>query len=87
MERPQANPSYECDDVYQEVVDRFDVYSNVQLVKGIVPEVFYCVVTDRIAFLHLDLNAVVAETAALDNLLPLLSGVAMVVLNDFGRSE
>ncbi|MBT3536238.1 MAG: methyltransferase [Rhodospirillaceae bacterium] len=87
MERTQANPGYEWDGVHQAVIDRFAVYPNVRVVKGIVPEVFDDVLPERIAFLHMDLNAGAAETAALDRLLPLLSDGAMVVLDDFGRLE
>ena len=87
LERKQANPGYQWDGVYQDVIDRFGPYPNVRVVKGIVPEVFDTVLPARIAFLHLDLNAGSAETAALDRLVPLLSDGAMVVLDDFGRQE
>jgi hypothetical protein len=87
LEREQANPGYQWDGVYQDVLDRFAIYPNVRITKGVVPEVFDSVVPERIAFLHLDLNAGAAETAALDRLLPRLSDGAMVVLDDFGRLE
>ena len=86
-ERRQANPGYEWDGVYQDVTDRFAGFSNVEVVKGIVPDIFDEVLPDNIAFLHLDLNAGEAEIAALDRLLPHLSDGAMVVLDDFGRLE
>ena len=87
QERAQANPGYEWDGVYQEVCERFSVYHNVKVIKGIVPQVFDEVLPANIAFLHLDMNAVAAETAALDRLYPLLSDGVMVVLDDFGRRE
>jgi len=87
LEREQANPGYQWDGVHRDVLDRFAIYPNVQVTKGIVPKVFDTVVPERIAFLHLDLNAGAAETAALDRLLPHLSDGAMVVLDDFGRQE
>ncbi len=87
LERKQANPGYQWDGVHQDVLDRFGIYPNVQVTKGVVPEVFDSVVPEQIAFLHLDLNAGAAETAALDRLLPLLSDGALVVLDDFGRQE
>ncbi len=87
QERAQANPGYQWDNVYEDVVERFAVYPNVRVIKGIVPEVFDEAIPERIAFLHLDLNAGAAETAALDRLLPRLSDGAMVVIDDFGRQE
>ncbi len=87
LERRQANPGYHWDGVYEDVVNRFAIYPNVRVVKGVVPEVFDTIVPERIAFLHLDLNAGSAETGALDNLVPRLSDGAMVVLDDFGRFE
>lgn len=86
-ERRQANPGYQWDGVYDDVVNRFAIYPNVRVTKGIVPEVFETVVPESIAYLHLDLNAAAAETAALDCLAPRLSDGAMVVLDDFGRQE
>ncbi len=87
LERTQANPGYTWDGVYDDVINRFAIYDNVKVVKGIVPEVFDQALPEHIAFLHLDLNAGVAETAALDRSLPLLSDGAMVVPDDFGRQE
>lgn len=87
LERNKVNPGYQWDGVYEDVLNRFAIYPNVRVVKGVVPEVFDTVVPDRIAFLHLDLNAAAAETAALDHLVPRLSDGAMVVLDDFGRLE
>ncbi len=86
-ERRQANPGYHWDGVYQDVLNRFAVYPNMHVVKGVVPEVFETIVPERIAFLHLDLNAGAAETAALDLLVPHLSDGALVLLDDFGRLE
>jgi O-methyltransferase len=87
LERRQANPGYQWDGVYQDVLDRFAAYPNMHVVKGVVPEAFDSVVPERIAFLHLDLNAGAAETAALDHLVPRLGDGAMVLLDDFGRLE
>ena len=87
LECTQANPGYIWDGVYDDVINRFAIYDNVKVVKGIVPEVFDQALPEHIAFLHLDPNAGVAETAALDRSLPLLSDGAMVVPDDFGRQE
>ena len=86
-ERIQADPGYEWDGTYDDVLNRFSIYSNFQVVKGVVPEVFDDVLPERIAFLHLDLNAAAAETAAAERLLPQLLDGAIVVLDDFGRQE
>lgn len=86
-ERAKVNPYYQWDGVYEDVVNRFAIYPNVQVVKGVVPEIFETTVPERIAFLHLDLNAGAAETSALDYLAPRLCDGAMVLLDDFGRLE
>ena len=86
-ERTQVHAGYQWDGVYEDVVNRFSIYPNIRVVKGVVPEVFETVVPEQIAFLHLDMNAGAAETAALDHLLPRLSDGAMVLLDDFGRME
>ena len=69
------------------VVDRFAEFPNVEVIKGIVPGVFSERAPDQIAFLHIDLNAAEAETAALDVLFDRVTPGGIVLLDDYGRGE
>ena len=57
------------------------------VVKGTVPDSLDRCAPDRIAFLHLDLNAALAETAALDKLAGRISDGGIVLMDDYGRQE
>ena len=52
---------------------------------GIVPEIFQSSVPERIAYLHLDLNAAKAEIAALEVLFDRIVPGGMIVFDDFGH--
>ena len=59
-------PDYHEAGLYQSVVDRFARFSNVEVVRGIVPDSFAQAAPERIAFLHLDMNSSTSEIAALE---------------------
>ena len=42
---------------------------------------------ERIAFLHLDMNAAAAETGALEALFERVSDGGMILMDDFGRAD
>lgn len=71
------------DDCYDEVVRTFSAFSNVRIVRGIVPDVLPEVVPDRVAFLSIDLNTPEPSAAALEHFWPRLSRGAAVVLDDY----
>jgi hypothetical protein len=87
VERSALNPVYEWDGTYEAVLERFAKYPNVHVVKGVVPEIFAQSSPERIALLHVDLNAAAAEVAALEALFDRISGGGLVLLDDFGRQE
>jgi O-methyltransferase len=66
------------------VCERFAPYSNVRIVKGIVPYSFQDAVPEKIAFLHIDMNTKKAEMLALEHLFDKVSPGGMIVLDDFG---
>lgn len=74
-------------DLYARVIERFAEFTNVEVVKGVVPEVLDDIAPDHIAFLHVDLNASAAETAALDKLFDRVTDGGIVLLDDYGRGE
>ncbi|MBT3370999.1 MAG: methyltransferase [Rhodospirillaceae bacterium] len=87
MERSTVSDGYEWDGTYDAVCARFAHYQNVDVVKGVVPDILAERAPKQIALLHLDLNAAKAEVAALDFLGPRLSDGAIVLMDDFGRKE
>ncbi len=62
----------------------FAEFKNVTLVKGYVPEVLPQVRTNRVAYLHIDMNNALPEIAAIEHFWPLLTPGAVVVLDDYG---
>ncbi len=86
-ERESVNVFYEWDGTYESVCQRFARFSNVDVVRGVVPDIFAERSPKKIAMLHLDLNAAQAEVAALDVLASRLSNGAIVLMDDFGRME
>jgi O-methyltransferase len=72
------------DDIYKIVQNRFSKYSNVELVRGLVPDVLAQIPTKKVAFLALDMNGFKAEIQALEHFYPILSKGAVVYLDDYG---
>ncbi len=64
---------------------RFSRYTNVHVIQGIVPDVLYETAPERIAYLHIDLNAAEAEIGALDLLFDRVVPGGRIVFDDFGR--
>lgn len=87
QERAQVEGVYDIPDWEQSVRESFSSFPNAKVIKGSVPEVLPDTAPDTVAFLHLDMNAATAEVAALDFFRPRLSRGAIVLLDDFGRSE
>jgi len=73
-------------DCYEFVLDSFKDYSNVSVVKGIVPEVLPHVESDRIAYLSLDMNCAPPEEAALEYFWPKMVSGGFILLDDYGYS-
>ena len=62
-ERGAVGQHYDADRawVYGFVVDRFKKHPNVEVIKGIVPEILHETSSEEVALLHLDMNAGQAE--------------------------
>jgi hypothetical protein len=65
----------------------FAEWPNAVVVQGAVPEVLPGVPAERIAFLHIDMNAPAPECAALEYFWSKLSPGAVVLLDDYVRCE
>jgi hypothetical protein len=68
---------------FEEVQQRFAGYSQVKLVKGLIPDVFNDHLPETIAYLHIDLNNAAAEVAALDRLFDHMVPGGVLILDDY----
>lgn len=59
-------------------------FANITLVPGLIPDVFARGAPERVAFLHIDLNNVAAEIAALDHLFDRVVPGGLIVFDDYG---
>jgi hypothetical protein len=75
---------YHYVDKFDQVRDTFAKYPNVKLIKGRIPEILPEIPTKKIAYVCLDMNAVVPEIAAAEYLWELLVSGAVMVLDDYG---
>lgn len=71
-------------DAYTQVCQKFALYKNVHIVRGIIPYSFKQKVPKKIAFLHIDLNSAKAEMLALEHLFDRVSVGGYIVFDDFG---
>lgn len=86
-ERELTNPYYEWDGTYEDVDARFAEFPNVHVIKGTVPDILNERAPERIALLHLDMNAAAAETATLDHLFDRVSDGGIILMDDYGRCD
>lgn len=70
-------------DVYEQVKNTFKGF-NVEIVKGIVPDTLAACKSDKIAFLSIDMNAVVPEIAAANYFWDRVVKGGIVMLDDYG---
>ena len=68
---------------YDSVVENFSEWENVSLIQGSVPESLGEVEIEKVAYLHIDMNCVGPEIAAIEHFWPKLSPSACVVLDDY----
>ncbi len=68
---------------YDDVVQRFAPFPNIEVVRGRVPEILHDRCPERISFLHIDLNNTAAEIAALEVLIDRLSPGGVLILDDY----
>lgn len=72
-------------DVYEEVKKTFNQF-NVKIIKGKVPDTLSECDTNKIAFLSIDMNAVIPEIAAINYFWDKIVTGGVVVLDDYGFS-
>lgn len=70
-------------DCYDEVLELFEGYSNVEIIKGRVPETLSQVTADKISYLHIDMNNATPEIAAAEYFWDRLVSGAIMLLDDY----
>lgn len=68
---------------FDEVKDRFAKYPNVIVSRGSVPDTLLVRAPERVAYLHIDMNAAEPERAAIEFFWPRLVPGAFIVLDDY----
>lgn len=69
--------------LFERVKRKFDDYSQVRLVQGLIPNSFEGNCPERIAYLHIDLNQAPAEISALEHLFDRVVPGGMIILDDY----
>lgn len=86
-EEKQLGRAHQFGDIYSSTYERavknLSEFANVDFVKGNVPDVLSQVQTNKIAFLHLDMNATIPEISALSYFWDKLIPGAFVLLDDY----
>ena len=72
---------------YDEVRESFAPYPNVEVIRGVVPDVLHETSPEAVAFLHLDMNAGAAEVGALEVLFECVCDGGIILMDDYGRHE
>lgn len=68
---------------YEEVLANFSEFKNTQLIKGMIPDTLVEVDTQKIAYLHLDLNCAPPEIAAFKYFWPKIVLGGVILLDDY----
>jgi hypothetical protein len=68
---------------YEKIVQRFDGYMQVRLIKGLLPDSFAQGMPEGIAYLHIDLNSAEAELAVLGRLFDRVVSGGIVIMDDY----
>ncbi len=72
------------ENLYENVKKRFSGIQNAKITKGEVPQILHEIAPQNISFLHLDLNNVEAETAALEFFWDRVLPGGSIVFDDYG---
>lgn len=68
-------------------MERFAPWNAVQVIKGFLPQALDIRSPEKIAFLHIDLNAPKPELGVLERLFPRMSPGGVIVFDDYGWLE
>jgi O-methyltransferase len=82
-----VNKCYKDPAIYPYVCSRFNDRQDVNVIKGVVPDILLERMPEKIAFMHIDLNSAAAEIGALEILFPRMSKGAVLVFDDYGWKQ
>ena len=74
-------------DVYAEVVEKFQGFSSVKVIRGVVPDILGEIDSTSIGCLLLDLNCAYPEEKALNRLWDKVVTGGLIISDDFGHSR
>ena len=77
-------PGHDDAQMYENVSDKFSAFPFVRVIKGSVPDSFKGGMPDKVAFAHIDMNHPIAESKALEIILPKLSNGGVIIFDDYG---
>ena len=77
-------PEHDNPKMYKDVSNKFSAFPFVRVIKGSVPNSFNEGVPDKVAFAHIDMNHPIAESKALEIILPKLSNGGVIIFDDYG---
>jgi len=78
---------YVYGEMYESVRESFKAYDNVKLIRGRVPDSLTSVPSSKVAYLSIDMNAMMPEIAAAEYFWHKLVPGATIVLDDYGWRE
>lgn len=82
--RMESPASFAYADDFQEVEKYFSPYTNVHLIRGMIPDALVLLPKEPIIFLHIDLNDAFAEAVALKVLKSRLVKGSIILFDDYG---
>ncbi len=83
-EKYGLKPDQLWSEVYQDVLNLYSSMDNIEVIRGVVPNILSKLKVDNIAFVSLDLNSAQPEKAVLDFVWDKLIPGGIIVLDDYG---
>ena len=74
--------SYNEGGLYELAISRFSKFSNVKLIKGVIPDILNTLNIKNVCYLHINLDAIFPEIEAFKYFWPKMSLGAIVILDD-----
>jgi SAM-dependent methyltransferase len=87
MTRASPDLPFEYSECYEDVKQTFAQFTNVRVIRGIVPNTLSDVDSERIAYLSIDMNCAEPEIAAAEFFWDKISAGGVIILDDYCYSE
>jgi hypothetical protein len=73
----------DVEDTYQKVAETFSPFDNVIIVRGVIPDILANFEADDIAFLHIDMDSIAPEIAAIEHFWDKIISAGTILLNNY----